>query len=177
MKPPRIVLRALSMTDLDITLKWRNQIEIRDYYAGHPFYINREMEQKWYEKILTSNIPVTALGIQLCDSDKLIGVTMLHGIDLISRSAGLAILIGDKNERGKGYSKEAIVKLLEFGFKSLGLHRIWLKVRFDNRVAINLYKSIGFFEEGILRGESFKDGEFKDMVVLSMLDSEFKISL
>lgn len=169
----RIKLRALTMGDLPQTLAWRNQDDIMDLYASHPFPINQEMEQKWYDRILTSNIPVTPFGVEIAESKKLIGITILHGIDLINRSAGLAILIGDNNERGKGYSREALFLTLEFGFMRLGLHRIWLKVRSDNTVAYNLYKRIGFHEEGLLRDDVFKNGSYKDMAVLSILDSEF----
>jgi hypothetical protein len=48
----RIKLRALTKKDIDLTLKWNNQDDIRELYLGHPFPINREMEEKWYDKIL-----------------------------------------------------------------------------------------------------------------------------
>ena len=36
-------LRALTRNDLDKTLKWHNQEDIRELYSGHPFPINKEM--------------------------------------------------------------------------------------------------------------------------------------
>ena len=78
-----VKLRALTITDLPLTLKWHNQLDIIEMYAGHPFPINEEMERKWYEKILTSNFPVTVFGIELIENNKLIGLTILRDINLI----------------------------------------------------------------------------------------------
>ena len=57
----KISLRALTITDLPETLRWHNQADIVEMYAGHPFPVNEEMERKWYDKILYSNLPVTVL--------------------------------------------------------------------------------------------------------------------
>lgn len=59
-----IKLRALSIDDKEKTLGWHNQEDIVDLYSGHPFPVNPEMEKKWYEKILTSNFPLTVFGIE-----------------------------------------------------------------------------------------------------------------
>lgn len=174
MEHSRIRLRALTSTDLQMTLAWHNQEDIVDLYAGHPFPINHEMEQKWYDKVLTSNIPATVFGIELSDSSELIGISILRDIDLLNRSAETAIYIGNISERGKGLSKEALCQTLHFGFNSLGLHRIWLKVRNDNIAAYSLYKKIGFRDEGVLREAVYKQGCYHDLNILSLLSSEFQ---
>ncbi|GAB1468732.1 GNAT family protein [Candidatus Cloacimonadota bacterium] len=174
MEHSRIRLRALTSTDLPMTLAWHNQEDIVDMYAGHPFPVNHEMEQKWYDKVLTSNIPATVFGIELTESLKLIGISILKDIDLLNRSAETAIYIGSISERGKGLSKEALNETLLFGFNNLGLHRIWLKVRNDNIAAYSLYKKIGFKDEGVLRDAAFKQGCYHDLSILSLLSSEFQ---
>lgn len=131
------------------------------------------MEHKWYDKVLTSNFPTTALGIEVSETSALIGISLLKDIDLLNRSAETAIYIGDLTSRGKGYSKEALAQTLDFGFRKLGLHRIWLKVRADNDKAIGLYKSAGFKLEGSLRDSVFKNGEFKTVMVFSVMSGEY----
>lgn len=168
-----IILRALTRDDLPKTLEWHKQADIVDFYAGHPFPVNLEMEQKWFDKILVSNLPTTVFGIEILESSLLIGISLLKDIDLLNRSAETAIYIGDLQERGKGYSKIAIQSTLEFGFKRLGLHRIWLKVRTDNDKAIELYKNSGFIQEGILRESMYKNGKFHSLIVFSLLTSDF----
>ncbi len=168
-----IRLRALTITDLPLTLKWHNQPDIIEMYAGNPFPVNEEMERKWYEKILTSNFPVTVFGIELIENNKLIGLTILRDINLINRSAETAIYIGDQNERSKGYSKEALTLTLNFAFNNLGLHRVFLSVREDNIAAIGLYEKMGFIREGILRDSIYKNGKYISNIIMSILEGEF----
>jgi len=168
-----IRLRALTQADLSKTLAWHNQEDIVELYAGHPFPVNQEMEQKWYERILTSNYPTTVFGIEVIKTSLLVGISLLRDIDLLNRNAETAIYIGDLNERGKGYSKNALLKTLEFAFQNLGLHRVFLKVRIDNLTAINLYKKLGFTQEGELRETVYKNGEFKSLLIFSILKEEY----
>jgi len=168
-----IKLRALTFADIEKTLAWHNQDDISDLYAGHPFPINIEMERKWYEKILTSNIPITVFGIEQIQNKKLIGITVLKDINLINRTAEFAIYIGEKKQRGKGYSKEATLQTLSFGFYKLGLNRIFLKVLEENNAAKKLYESTGFTTEGKLRNSVFKNNTYKNEILMSILKDEF----
>lgn len=169
----KIKLRALSLNDLSLTLKWHNDPGVSDWYLGHPFPVNELQEKQWYDKILASNYPVTVFGIEHCESGHLIGLTLLKEINLINRSAEFAIYIGDADYRGKGLSAEACRETLSFGFLKLGLNRVFLKVLAGNEPAIKLYQRIGFVQEGTLRKSVFKNGMFLDELLFSMLKSEY----
>lgn len=169
----KIRLRALSQADIEKTLNWHNQEDISDFYSGHPFPVNIEMEQKWYEKILVSNFPITVFGIEHIETLSLIGITVLKDIGLINRSAEFAIYIGDKNFRGKGLSSEATIETLRFAFYKLGLNRVSLKVQEENEAAIKLYTAVGFIKEGIFRNSVFKNNSFKNEVLMAILKGEF----
>ncbi len=169
-----IILRALTETDIPQTLSWHNQEDIRDLYIGHPFPVNKEMEESWYKKILTSNYPTTVFGIELIQSKKLIGLSFLKNINNIHSNAEFAIYIGDIDSRGKGFSKEATIKTLEFAFFSLGLNRVFLKVLKRNNIAIKLYEKLGFIIEGTLRESTFKNNCFEDELMMGILKNEFE---
>ena len=49
--------------------------------------------------------------------------------DLPHRSADLGIMVGVRELQGKGYGAEAMGLLLEYGFATLGLHRVTLQHR------------------------------------------------
>ncbi len=169
----RIGLRALTISDIDKTLKWHNLVNVQDYYSGHPFPVNIEMERKWYEKILTSNIPITVFGVEYIENKELIGITVLKEINLINRSSEFAIYIGEDKYSGKGLSKEATLQTLRFAFYKLGLKRVFLKVIEDNIAAVKLYTSVGFKNEGLLRQSVFKNNVFKNEIIMSVLNEEF----
>jgi len=174
MTKSRIKLRALTKLDLDKTLVWHNQEEIMDLYLDHPFPINIEMEELWYEKILKSNYPITVFGIEECEINELIGITLLKDINYIHRKAEFALYIGESKFRGKGLSKEATLETLSFAFKKLGLNRIYLRVLARNETAINLYDKIGFKHEGILAKSIFKNNKFEDEIIMALLKSDFE---
>lgn len=168
----RIRLRALSSSDMEKTLEWNNQEDISNLYSGHPFPVNIEMEKKWYEKILCSNFPLTVFGIEFIETKTLIGITVLKNINMIHRNAEFAIYIGDNEFTGKGLSKDATLETLNFAFNKIGLHRVYLKVLSENTKAISLYEKTGFLKEGVIREAVFKNNEFKDEIIMSVLKHE-----
>jgi RimJ/RimL family protein N-acetyltransferase len=173
-KVKRIKLRALTSSDIEKTLSWHSQEEISDLYLGHPFPVNLELEKQWYDKILASNLPLTVFGIENLEDQTLIGISTLKDINLINRTAEFSVYIGDKNYKGRGLSKEATMATLSFGFAKLGLNRIFLKVIEDNEIAVNLYKSVGFKVEGLLQRSIFKNGRFKNELLMAILLDEFR---
>lgn len=167
-------MRALTEKDIPLTLIWNNQEEIKDLYAGHPFPVNIEMETEWYERITKSNIPTCVFGIELIENQKLIGISLLKNINLIHSKAEFALYIGDKNERGKGYSIVAAKQTIDFGFQQLGLNRIYTEVQSNNIASIKMCESIGFKREGIIRQGQYKNGQFRDEIMMGMLKEDIK---
>ncbi len=77
-------------------------------------------------------------------------------IDLIDRGAmtgEYGILIGDRNSRGKGFSRDASVLLIDHCFNDLGFRSITLGLLAENEKALSLYKSLGFETESIISDE------------------------
>jgi RimJ/RimL family protein N-acetyltransferase len=85
----------------------------------------------------------------------------------------LGIVIGEKNQWGKGYGQDAIRTLLTFVFGEMNLNRIYLRVYADHALAINAYRKCGFVEEGRLRQDVYSEGRYHDMLVMGILKQEF----
>src|SRR5262249_39298614 len=113
-------------------------------------------------------------GIVLREGERLIGSCGLHRATLPHRSAELGILIGDRAAQGKGYGTEAIRLLLDFGFGTLGLHRIALYVYANNERAIRCYETCGFRREGVRRESRWWDGRWWDDFQYSILEQEWR---
>ena len=117
----KIILRALTIEDAKISWQWRNKEEIMNLYSGHPFPVNYELEKSWYEKVMYSNFPTTVFAVDVIEDGikTFIGITTLTGINMLNRTSDFSILIGDEKHRGKGYSKQATIDTLLFGFKEI----------------------------------------------------------
>lgn len=111
--------------------------------------------------------------IILDENDDFIGIVELYNLSWKNRRAELSIII-KSSVRGKGYGYDALNKIFEIGFYELGLNRIWLRVLEYNRRAIELYKRVGFVQEGINRNESLRNGQYYSQIQMSILKSEWE---
>lgn len=74
---------------------------------------------------------------------------------------------------GSGYGSESVWLLARYCFESLEFHRFWLFVAVSNERAYELYRRLGFVEEGVAR-ECMREGDgYNSMYILSLLDREY----
>jgi RimJ/RimL family protein N-acetyltransferase len=105
-------------------------------------------------------------------SRELVGYMILAGIGGDNRELEfMRMVIADK---GKGYGRTSVRFIKKYCFEVLKYHRLWLDAYTDNERAIGLYSSEGFVHEGI-KWECKKHGDgYRSMVVMSMLEQEYK---
>jgi diamine N-acetyltransferase len=170
----RIRLRAIEHDDLGLFVRWLNDPEVR---AGLTviFPLSMPDEEKWFEKTLQAPIYEHPLVIEIQENDGWIpvGNCAYHAIDWRNRSAEIGILIGEKRSWNQGYGTECLGLLLRYGFMELNLERIFLRVYENNPRAIRAYEKAGFVHEGRLRKAEFQDGVYHDVLVMSVLRSEW----
>ena len=99
-----------------------------------------------------------------------IRVTSIH---TINRYCSFGILL-HKKHRSNGFAKDASSLVIKHIFRELNANRIELFVVEDNTPAIRLYESLGFKKEGCKREAIWINGEYKNLIIYSMLYSEFK---
>jgi len=82
-------------------------------------------------------------------------------------------MVVEKDYRGKGYGKEAIILLMDYAFGHLNFHRISIGVVGFNDNALRFYEKIGFKQEGIQRDSYYYNYKYHDFVMMSILEDEF----
>lgn len=168
-----IFLREIQQSDVPTINKWRNDVNIMDC-LGAPFrYINIETDEKWFESYMSTRNNNIRLAICDVENAKLLGVVYLLQIDWINRSAEYAIQIGETLSQGGGVGYKSTINILKHAFYDINLHKIVLYVVENNQRAIRLYEKIGFVQEGRLRQSVFKNGRYFDVIVMSILNSEY----
>ena len=168
-----VSLKELSFSDVKTINQWRNNPELIAKLGSNFRYINLETDEQWFRNYMSSRHNTIRCGIY-AESDILVGVIYLSNIDHLNQSADLSIMIGDISHRGKGYGKYAMYQMMKHAFFNLNINRISLKVLTDNIPALRLYEKCGFKKEGVLRQTLYKDGEWHDQIIMSILRSEFK---
>jgi len=169
-----IELKPLKEQDVQYFYSWINDDEVIKYSLS--VFQNMETKQaidSWFNKLL-DNRDDFQLGIYSRDSKKLIGYAGISNISKYNKSGEYFIFIGDKSQWGKGISTKVTKQIVEIGFNKLGLNRIMLTVSEPNIGGVKSYLKAGFRQEGILREASFRDGQFHDKIVMSLLKMEWK---
>jgi diamine N-acetyltransferase len=176
----RIRFRGVERSDLPTFVIWLNDPAVKQgVMIHHPF--SQAEEENWYEEMIKLPIDQHVMGIEARETDsedgeeqwKLIGSLAFNEIDWRNRAAEFGIMIGDKNYWNRGYGTEAVRLLVNHGFTTLNLNRIFLRVFENNPRAIRAYEKAGFIHEGRLRQAEFRDGKYIDILMMSLLKDEF----
>ena len=169
------LLRELRRSDLPTINAWRADRELISRLGATFRFINQEVDERWFNAYMDRRGSTVRCAIVDAECpDQILGLVSLCDIDNLSRSCEFHIMIGDKNQRGKGMGYFAITEILRHAFDDLHLNRVELKVLPDNEPALALYRKAGFTQEGLLRQYAFKDGEYRDTVIMSILREEWK---
>ena len=167
----RIFFRPLEVEDLETCQSWFNDPENHQYLTrGRP--LSREEEREWLERQHQRPGEVV-FGVALREGGRLIGSCGLHRIEPPHRSAELGILIGDRQAQGKRYGREAIGLLLDYGFATLNLNRVELRVYANNLRGIRCYEGCGFTREGVRREARWWGGRWWDVLEYAILAREW----
>jgi ribosomal-protein-alanine N-acetyltransferase len=75
---------------------------------------------------------------------------------------------------GRGYMTEAVQAILEFGFTTLKLHRIFASCHPDNIGSERVMQKIGMQKEGHLRQHRWSQGGWRDSLLYAVLEHEWQ---
>ena len=106
------------------------------------------------------------------DPGEVAGFAILRGVASPHRSIRLQRIVVASPERGVG--RQMLAGILDYVFRELKAHRLWLDFFETNTRAQHVYESLGFHREGILREAIFRDGEFHNQRLMSILDREYE---
>jgi len=171
----RVRLRAVEKHDLPRFVEWLNDPEVRRNLA---FYqpLSLPQEELWFEHNLSLPPGEQTLSIELLSDDLWThaGATGFKHHDQRERSAEVGIMIGLKEFWNRGYGFEAMELIVKHGFQNLNLNRIFLQVFETNPGGIRCYEKAGFKHEGRLREARFYEGHYIDVLLMSILKSEWQ---
>ena len=105
-----------------------------------------------------------------------IGIIHLSAIDpklIHHRRSGIGINIV-RRYQGQGFGSEAVKWVLRWGFHYAQLHRIELAAFEYNKGAVKLYERLGFVPEGRKRDFLWFEGRYWDLIMLGMLEGEWR---
>jgi RimJ/RimL family protein N-acetyltransferase len=168
----RVTLRALTEADLPRLVEFKNDVEFELLGGGDPPRPRSlaVAQQSFAEQAEVKDSPSFAI-----EADGvLIGTCGLFHLNRCDGTAGVGIGIGDRDYRGRGFGREALTLLVDYGFRLQNLRKLCLEVHGSNERAIRCYRAVGFVEEGRQREQTWSGGRYEDLVLMGLFRSDFQ---
>ncbi|QTM98859.1 GNAT family N-acetyltransferase [Sediminibacillus dalangtanensis] len=114
-----------------------------------------------------------ALAITLSGTGEMVGCCELKLRDVVNKTGELSYIVHPKYW-GRGIASEASDLMVSYGFCQLGLHRIIATCDPRNKGSKRVLEKLGMKKEGLLRENIKPEMEWRDSLLFSILDSEWK---
>lgn len=164
-------LRAFDNSDLMNVLAYANDYEVMRGASGAILYPSTVDDAA---RDMGKNTSFTTgeyqFAIETKEARRFIGQCGFVKVNWKNRVGELAILIGEKDCRGKGYGADAIQTLCTFGFMEMNLRKIKALVFDFNEAALRCYEKCGFQREGVLKQEIYREGAYHDVVCMALFN-------
>lgn len=170
----RLLLRKLRMEDAGDMYEYAIDPEIASMGMWEPFHSLEDSLQD-----LTETLEGYAKGtllswaIEYKAEQKMIGRVSLMPFSRRNLRAEIGYAM-NRQYWGKGLMSEALRRLIQFAFTDLGLNRVEAAVFPDNPRSIAVLEKAGLKLEGVRRESTFRDGQFVDVNLYSLLKREWQ---
>jgi ribosomal-protein-alanine N-acetyltransferase len=158
--------------DLNAYERWVNDHETTEYMSIGRYPLTKTKLAEYIKRYNSSQDFL--LGIFLKEDGRHIGNVTLHYIDTHNRSAEIGILIGEKDCRGHGYGREAVVLLVAHAFNRLGLHKLTTGMVESNIASQRMFEKVGFVQEGRIQESFYINGQYCDCLRYGLIANEWK---
>ncbi len=111
---------------------------------------------------------VIAWAIESLEDGAFIGSTSLHNLDFRNRNCMWGIATYPPSRWGRGYGADACRVAVRFGFRQLGMEKIYLRVYEGNERGRRAYEKAGFRVEATLPRDHWIDGAFAATRVMAV---------
>lgn len=153
-----------SLPELNQWLPWARL----DYEHGDTTAFIRESMQAWKEDRAWD------YSIRFKDDpERHVGSISMWTVSKLGKIAEFGYWVRS-DEHSKGICTEAVGRLLDETFNSLGYHKVTLRIAVGNHASDRVAEKLGFTREGVLREELLIRGNWVDHSLWSLLDREYR---
>jgi len=167
----RLLVRILERRDLEFARLMHNEDSILLKLTDIT-HITEGEQERWFEELSLSTSSKRYVLLEK-ETNEYVGIFRADNIDSENRSACVGLDIVEV-KRGRHFATEAYEYFFDYFFNQRGYHRLYLATLEHNYVALSLYKKLGFQTEGIGRDAIFRDGQYRNLVWMSILTNEYK---
>lgn len=169
-----VYFRAFEEEDAEHIYKWMNDDELKKLSIGVNRRMCKEEALDWVKARMRDKRDQVWWAI--CDvvTNQIIGYTFLTDIHYINRSAEFGgLVIGDKDHHDGFAWIESYLFVYEYAFERLGLNRVYGTRLMEHKQTQAMGLVMFSKQEGVLRQAAYKNGQYHDLSIGSLLSSEY----
>lgn len=172
---PRLRLREFVDDDWPAVLAYQSDPRYLHYYEWQQRTEAdaREFVQRFVRWQAESPRLKFQLAITLPGDGRLVGNCGVRLAEAGAQEAELGYEIAP-DHWGQGYATEAARAMVEFGFGTLGLHRIWAQCVAENAASQRVLARLGLRPEARLRESQWFKGRWWDTLLYGILEHEWR---
>lgn len=170
LKGEKVYLKMMEEEDIPNRVKWINDPEVQDT-LNYDIPTSVAKTRKWFDKILLDPSR-REFSIFTLDG-RHIGFCGLFNIKVPVMKAEFHAVIGEKEYWRGGYGTDVYRTLVDYGFRELGLNKIYGYQLLHNYGAHRVVEKLGWVREGLLRQETYSHGTLKDVYMVSIIREDW----
>ena len=171
-----VLLRAIEAEDLPSLHRWSNDPEVQQGLAGWHFPVSKAALQRWVEGFRHDGTDQRF--IIEAPSAGSVGLVTLTAINWKDRNAFHGLLIGERDQRRKGFAADALLAIMRYAFEQLGLQRLDTTIAEFNAASLALHVDrCGWIVEGKKAQALFRNNRYWSNIVLGMTRGDFESGL
>lgn len=164
-----IKFQAIQESDLESIMHWRMQPDITKYMNTDP-QLTIEDQYNWYKHILQQKDEY--YWIIVVDNVK-VGIASLVNPDLSNRQIHTGVYVAVKEKRSLRLILDIQWNLYSFAFDILNYNKVCEEVFSINKPVLRILDMCGSKVEGELRDQVFKNNQYYNITIRSILRSEW----
>ncbi len=169
----RLILRRIVPSDYEDMYEYSKDPQVTEYLLWYPH--KDAAYTRHYLNLLQSQYrdgSFSDWGVEFRDHGKMIGTCGFTSFDLTNNSGEIGYVL-NPSYWGLGIAKEAVLAVMEFGFRDLKLHRIEAKFIQGNVRSLRVMQKCGMTFEGYLRDSMLIKERYRTIGYCSILSDEF----
>ncbi len=165
----RLLLREIQRDDAESIFSYFSNDIVTQHYGMNTF-VKLEQAENLIDAFSKNFADKRGIrwGIEDKDSKRLIGTIGFNLWSPAHKRAEVGYELHPDVWR-MGYTSEALLKILEYGFEGLGLTRIGAVVYIENEASNQLLLKLGFEKEGTLRNFMYQNDKVYDVNIFAMI--------
>lgn len=170
----KVILRAVEPRDLELLQRWKNDPEV-EFFQGESWSppVGKKAQELWFRSHGWDSRTMRWMIELRGRRPRTVGYCGFWSVDWKNRKAQTGLVIGNGSDRGRGVGVDVLRTLADYGFRELGLNKLYACIAAYNKRSLGLFvRKCGWRQEGLFHQSFFRQGRFHDTVQVSILARE-----